>query len=85
MKIDESVKNTVMLFSQSSYISFGVSNQFRNFDIRLEGFSVDRLLHSVLDSIWDDPTMVRWNLQVPNNSKMVRNKVRGRCRENIAS
>ena len=29
--------------------------------------------------------MVGWNLQVRNNRKVVRNKIRGRNRENIAS
>ena len=37
MKIDESVEN--ILLSQFSSISFGVSNQFRIFDIDLEGFN----------------------------------------------
>ena len=42
MTIDESVENTVILLSQSSCISFGMSNQFRIFDISLGGLNVDR-------------------------------------------
>ena len=43
MKIDESVEDTVVLLSQLSYISFGVSNQFRIYDISPEGFNADWL------------------------------------------
>ena len=37
LKIDESV----ILLSQSSCVSFRISNQFRIFDIGLKGFKVD--------------------------------------------
>ena len=37
MQIDASVERTAILFSQFSCISFGLWNQFRIFDISLEG------------------------------------------------
>ena len=71
---DQIAEDTVILLSQSSCISFRISNQFRNFDIRLEGFSVDRLQLSVLDSLWGGPTMVEWYLEVSSNRKVVKTK-----------
>ena len=43
MKIDQSVEDTVILLSQFSCITFGISKQFRIVDMSREGFNVDPL------------------------------------------
>ena len=41
MKIDERQEDTVIFLGQFSCISFGISTQFRMYDISLEGCNVD--------------------------------------------
>ena len=41
MKIDESVEDTIILWSQFSCICFRISNQIKIMDISFEGFHVD--------------------------------------------
>ena len=43
MEMDRSAEDTVILLSQSSCTSFGISNQFRIFDTSLKGFDIDQL------------------------------------------
>ena len=73
VKIDESAEDTVVLLTQHSCVSFRLSNQL---GILISALKPSMLQLSVFDSLWDSLTMVWWNLQVSNNRKVIRNKIR---------